>query len=286
MITDIILVSIGFAWIIAASIFDIKTREIPDWISFSLIAIGLGIRAIHSLYYWDHHYILYGVIGLAVFFVIGNLMYYTKQWGGGDSKLLMGLGAVFGSYLDVGLFNPNLDLPFIVILAFNILVAGAVYGIIYGLVLGIIHRKKVLPLLKKQNKWFLIIGFLFSLIIFIVGTFMNELILFLVTALVFFLLVLILFFIKAIDKVALIKTVKVESLREGDWLLKDIVKNGKTICSCKGLGITMKDVEKLKKAGIKEVVIKDGLPFVPSFLIGMIISFVFGNLIVLRSSLF
>ena len=32
MIQEILLVIIAIIWLIAASIFDIKTREIPDWI--------------------------------------------------------------------------------------------------------------------------------------------------------------------------------------------------------------------------------------------------------------
>ena len=281
MITDIVLVVLGFLWIIAASLFDIKTREIPYWISFSLICLGLRIRTIHSLFYWDYHYIFYGIIGLAAFFIFGNLMYFTKQWGGGDAKLLMGLGAVFGSYLDVGLFNPNINLPFIIILLFNILVAGAVYGIIYALVLGIINRKNLIPILRKQSKLFLIGGLLVALIMFFIGVIMDEILFLGFMALIFALLIIILFFVRAVDKISMIKKVNVDKLVEGDWLAKNIVKDNKIICSAEGLGVTKNDIERLKKNHIKEVLIKEGIPFAPSFLFGMIISFTFGNLIVI-----
>jgi Flp pilus assembly protein protease CpaA len=280
MITDIILVSTGLIWVIAASIFDIKTREVPDWLSFSLIAIGLGIRGIHSLFYWDYNYILYGLIGLILFFIIGNIMYYTKQWGGGDSKLLMGLGAIFGSYTNIDLFNPNLNIPFLLILLVNILIIGAIYGIIYGLILGILNWRKVLPLLKKQNKLILIISIFVSIIIFIIGLFVDNFgVLFIIFSILILLFSFILFFIAAIEKVVMIKRISVGNLREGDWLCKDVVKNNKILCTSKGLGITKEDIKLLKKNKIREVIIKDGLPFVPSFLIGIIISFIFGNLI-------
>src|SRR3989344_3922318 len=41
-------VVIALIWLTFATICDIKTREIPDWLNYSLIAIGLGLRFIFS----------------------------------------------------------------------------------------------------------------------------------------------------------------------------------------------------------------------------------------------
>ena len=118
MIIEYILVITALLWVLFASLSDIKTREVPDWLSYSLIAIGLGLRGINSIYLKDVWFFLYGLIGLTIMFGFGMLMYYTKQWGGGDSKLIMGLGAVFGSNIDT-IFNPVIDFPFLAI-ALNI----------------------------------------------------------------------------------------------------------------------------------------------------------------------
>ena len=45
----IVLIVIGIIGILIAAISDIKTREIPDWLNYSLIALGLGIRIIYSI---------------------------------------------------------------------------------------------------------------------------------------------------------------------------------------------------------------------------------------------
>ena len=82
--------------LIIASITDIKTREVPDWLNYGLIVFGLGSRLIYSIALSDFSFFLYGLTGFLVFFIIANIMFYSAQWGGGDSKLLMGLGAVIG----------------------------------------------------------------------------------------------------------------------------------------------------------------------------------------------
>ena len=98
MIIDYILIIVAFIWMIFATISDIKTKEVPNWLNFSLIIIAFSLRAFQSLIFKNLFYFLFGVIGFIVFFIIANLMYYTKQWGGGDAKLLMGLGIIFATY--------------------------------------------------------------------------------------------------------------------------------------------------------------------------------------------
>ena len=144
------LIIVAIIWILFATITDIKKREVPDWLNYSLIVIGLGIRAIYSLITKDFSYILFGLIGFIACFVFANLMYYTKQWGGGDSKLLMGLGAMFGNY-NLDIFDAVHKLPFIATLIINIFIAGTVYGIIYSLFLGAKNHINVLAEIKKRK---------------------------------------------------------------------------------------------------------------------------------------
>ena len=53
---ELLLLSIGLAGVLFASVTDWKTREVPDWISYSMMAGGLGIRAIYSLSTSDYFY--------------------------------------------------------------------------------------------------------------------------------------------------------------------------------------------------------------------------------------
>ena len=131
-----LLLSIAFVALVIGSITDIKTREVPDWVNFGLIFSAIGLRSLYSVITFDWTYLINGAIGLILFVAIAYIMFYTGQWGGGDSKMLMGLGAVFGLALSLNPF------PKIGIFLINIFIAGAVYGLIYSSVLAVKNRKK------------------------------------------------------------------------------------------------------------------------------------------------
>jgi len=82
--------------LVVGSVADLKTREVPDWLNFAAIIIALVTRALYSLVEWDYTFILEGVLGFAAMFILACTLYYLGQWGGGDSKMLMALGALLG----------------------------------------------------------------------------------------------------------------------------------------------------------------------------------------------
>lgn len=273
---------IGFVALVFASVVDIKIREVPNWLSYSLVVIGLGIRLIYSLMISDFSYIFYGLIGFSVFFALANLMYYTKQWGGGDSKLLMGLGAMFGNFWEISLLSFSYELPFLVSLLVNIFVAGTIYGLIYSIFLALKNKKEFLKEFKSRKfnelKIVSLIVFLLFVISFIV---LDEK--FSGLVLVFLLLIwfacLVLSFMKIVEDVSLYKTIDVNKLVEGDWLAKDVVIGKRTICCMRNIGVTKEDINTLKKNKIKRVFVKEGIPFVPSFLIGFLFTMLFSDVI-------
>ncbi len=73
------------------------------------------------------------------------------------------------------------------------------------------------------------------------------------------------FFAKAIDEACMIKLVPVKKLTEGDWIYKDI-KVGKRIIKAKWEGLSKEEIILLKKR-YKKVLIRQGIPFSPVFLI-------------------
>ncbi|MBS3152491.1 prepilin peptidase [Candidatus Woesearchaeota archaeon] len=277
------LIIVAIIWILFATITDIKKREVPDWLNYSLIVIGLGIRAIYSLITKDFSYILFGLIGFIACFVFANLMYYTKQWGGGDSKLLMGLGAMFGNY-NLDIFDAVHKLPFIATLIINIFIAGTVYGIIYSLFLGAKNHINVLAEIKKRkfNELKIISLIILALIIIIFFIFERDIFYLIALLLIASLFaVFLLYLIKIIEDVSLYKFIQTNKLTEGDWLVNDIIKNNKIICKARNIGLTRQDILNLKKNKIKKVLIKEGIPFVPGFLFGFILTIVFGDLLFL-----
>lgn len=286
MIIDLILVITGIIGLIIASIVDLKKREIPDWLNYSLICTGLSLRLLHSLTYSEWYYFNYALLGFGFMFLIGNLMYYTKQWGGGDTKLLMALGAIFATspkflQLNLGQF------PFLLILFINIIIVGAIYGILYSLFLAIKNKNKFLKEFKKlsknqKTKSIKKFSLIFILIILVFSFAVeNNLIkiLFFATAILIITYTYLWTMIKAVENACMYKYISPKKLTEGDWVVKEIKIKGKLIYSSKSLGIEKNQIAQLIKSKIKKVLIKEGLPFVPSFLIGTLITLLFGNIL-------
>ena len=272
MIIGYLLAAIVIIYLIIASITDIKTREVPDWLSYSLIAIGLGLRAIQSIYSWDIHYFLWGFLGFLVLFIIGCAMYYTKQWGGGDAKLLMGVGSIFGS----NPFNFELDTQFLPSFLIYVLVIGGIYSLIASLFLIVKNYKKFFKQFKGGDVLISELMLVLALVIFVLSfIFVDYFALGLILALAL-VTPIILISVKIIEKIAMVKLVNPHKLTEGDWVIKDVIYKGKVILSSKKASIDKKDIQKLIKCKIQKVLLKIGLPFVPVFLIAALLTLLFG----------
>ena len=90
-------------------------------------------------------------------------------------KLIAGLVTLFPVYPEelLNYFNPNLDVPFILILFLNIIIFGALYSIIYGTYLLIKNEVNFLDEIKeyKINK----VYFILPLISLIISIFTKDL---------------------------------------------------------------------------------------------------------------
>ncbi|MBR9691498.1 prepilin peptidase [Candidatus Woesearchaeota archaeon] len=287
MIIDIILLTLAFIGLVIGTFTDIKTREVPDWINYSMIFSGIGLRLLYSVMTFDWFYLLYGIAGLAAFVLLGYLMFYTGQWGGGDSKLLMGLGAL------IGLKFTMQPMPLLIVFLFNVLLIGAVYGLVYSIILAVKHRKQFIKNFKKimhdkkiaklrKMKLILLIILVIVLIFFLKGKVLDIFVISVLTAMVillylsFYLVV----FVKAVELSAMYRMVPPEQLTEGDWIAKDVIINKKRITGPKDLGIEKAKIKQLiefkKKGKIKKIKVKYGIPFVPSFLAAFILSLAIG----------
>lgn len=96
-----------------ASYWDIKKKEIPDWVNFSLMGSGI-LTIIFTLNFP-------ALLSFGLTLILGNLAYHYKVWGGGDTKLLMALGSII----------PNIKLT-LIYLCLLILILGF-YVLIFGL---------------------------------------------------------------------------------------------------------------------------------------------------------
>ena len=78
--------------LIVASVIDLKTREIPDWISIGLVVVGM----VAAMFGWAGIQWWMVVSGAVLGLVIGLALYGFAGFGGGDGKLIAGIGAFLG----------------------------------------------------------------------------------------------------------------------------------------------------------------------------------------------
>ncbi|HLD43638.1 MAG TPA: A24 family peptidase [Candidatus Nanoarchaeia archaeon] len=277
---DWIIAGVALTWLGIASYTDIKTREVPDWLSYSLIAFGFGYRLLASVIYQDISFILAGLLGFVALLSFGALMFYTGQWGGGDSKILMGLGALIGLETT----------PYSMLLSFfsNILLVGGVYGVVWSIGLAASHFSRFRGEFRKQ-----VSGREFKTtlaVIWILAGAGLGLILVMGMTLLYGAVIGILFVmpflfaaVKAVELSSMYSYVKPDKLTEGDWIAEDVVVGKKVVAGPKDLGISKDQIKELtllySKGRVGRIRVKSGIPFVPSFLIAFLITLAFGNLI-------
>ena len=267
--------------LVIASALDIKTREVPDWLNYSLIIIGLGVAMIYSLTSLDSSYILNSILGLIICLAIGFAMFYGAQWGGGDSKMLFGLGALIGFELVRG--------PFLINFLINSLFVGSVYGLVWSVCLVLknkaaftkefkkISENKRFKKLNKANTWMMVASLITIIII------NDTLFRFMLISITVFLAgsFYLWHFIKAVEQSVMIKKYDIKKLTPGDWIVDDVVIDKKKIYSTKDLGVSESQIKELRslerKGKIKKILVKEGIPFVPSFLIAFITTLLIGG---------
>ncbi len=295
MNVDTILLLVGFTGLLVGSITDIRKREVPDWLNYSLIFAGLGIRLLHAISSGEWMFFVYGLIGFGTFLAVAYAMFYTGQWGGGDSKLLMGMGALFATYPTslISYFHPQLfGIPFLVTFWVNLLMVGAVYGLLWTFGLGIVHfkdfKKSFAQWMKKPLvitiRRYVFIGMVLGVLLAIIIPSFTIRITILVMSFLCFTFFYMYISVRAIEKACMFRVLSPNELVEGDWPINDIIVDGKDIFpKAKRLGFEATDLEKLRKLyeqkKIGKIKVKHGIPFVPSFLFSLLVSLTYGNVL-------
>lgn len=266
--------------LIVAVVSDLKTLEVPDWINYAGIAAGLGIHLIFSLEQWHYWPFASSILGLGAGFAFACLMFYTGQWGGGDAKLMMAMGALIG-------LEPNplgIGAGFMI----NLVLFGALWGLIWSIGVGFANGRNVWRTYKslRRKKQYrrmhltsLATTAFLLLAAFVLTEFEIEL--FILAASCYTLSHLVMF-AKSIELSGMHKWVTPDKLTEGDWLIHE-VKVGKIHVKPPKLGLEKEHVDKLmklyKEKKIKKVLVKYGVPFTPSFLLAFLFTLKFGNFV-------
>ena len=260
------LIILAAIWLIVASVWDLKTREVPNWLNFSLIIFALGFRALLAVTSKDVWVFLYGLLGFAIFFILAYMFYYARIFAGGDAKLLMGLGAVL--VLGSSFYDNLISLGGFILL---LLLVGGVYGLVYSGVLAVKNRKEFSKEFSRQlntRRKLINISRAFASLSLLLVIFMKD-IWFFVFPVFFFLLPYMFIYGKSVEETCLVRDVSGEEITVGDWLYDD-VRVGERVIRQDWQGLDEKQAELLRKGG-KKVRIRYGIPFVPSFLISFIL---------------
>jgi prepilin peptidase CpaA len=99
MIPRAVLVAL-LAVLIAAAIYDVRYRRIPNWLTLSGVVLGLGLNTFGP----DGRGILFALAGFAVAFAIYMALYILRAMGAGDAKLMAAVGALVGWKAWFGIF--------------------------------------------------------------------------------------------------------------------------------------------------------------------------------------
>lgn len=86
------LLIVAFVLLLVASFVDVRTREIPDWISLAVVLVAVLAASLGSagIRWWMV------VSGAAAGLLIGYSLFRFCRFGGGDAKLITALGALLG----------------------------------------------------------------------------------------------------------------------------------------------------------------------------------------------
>jgi len=260
----IFLAILALVWIIFAVVQDLKTREIANWLNFSLIIFALGFRFFYSLFNGEFSFFYQGVYGLGIFFIIGNLFYYGRIFAGGDAKLMISLGAILPFYNN---FYENMN--FLLIFLAIFLFVGAIYTLTVSLWFSFNNFKSFKKEFRKQLikfKKYYLSGLFLAVFLAILG-FVSEI--FLSLGVLIFVFLNLYIYAKAVDESSMIRNVKTGKLTEGDWLYQNLRVGKKTI-KTSWEGLKKQEIGLLKKH-YKEIKIRYGIPFSPVFLISFLV---------------
>ena len=242
---------------------DLKRREVDNLWNFSLIAFALAYRFSVSIYTSNFWFFINGLIGLFIFLILGNIFYYSRLFAGGDAKLLIALGSILPLS-----YNWLINFKIFGFFVLLFLLGGSIYVFIWSLFLTMINWSKFSREFAKQLRNHKNI-FLICLAFFVVGAVASFIRVEFILSAIFLLFFILFIYSKAVEESCLVKAISTKELTEGDWLYEDIYVNGRKI-EKSWHGVSKEELSLIRKKYRRKILVKYGIPFTPSFLIGFL----------------
>ena len=271
-----------------ASVYDLKTTEVPNWVFYAMLVVGVPAVAINAFINGSFDSFAFaGITGLALF-GFGYIMYRTGQWGGADMVLLGIMGFLIPP--SVAIFQSSLVFPSGVSFLFNVFMVGAVYMIGYAIVFAARNKevmRKFFIGVKASSRLILIVTVALLIALTAIMSYLNSLLGGVLTtsemvrSVTLPVLLTVGFFVvyklaKAVENFGFRKKVPVSELRVGDMLLDEK----------KLVGVTQAQINKIRKSGPRSVWIKEGVRFAPAFPLALLFTFYLGDAIMIMRFLF
>ncbi|MAF34903.1 hypothetical protein CMO91_03590 [Candidatus Woesearchaeota archaeon] len=260
-----------------ASVTDLQTREVSDWLCYASVFAGLGLAALTGAYTDNWAPIVSRLMGCLAFFALGASLFYTRQWGGGD----VGMLAVMGSFIGIQLSLDGIWLAFLI----NLLLCGALYSMAWLAWLAVHHyhdfRKQFIVSMNLFSwvRYASAAGIMMTLVLYVLMPYWPMLFIALLFPALFYLLP----FSHAVQLSCLQYYAKPDRLTLGDWIGEDIKVQGKTIVGRDSTGLSAKEIAHLQALGkqgkVDKVLVRTGIPFIPSFLIAFVVTLWHGSLL-------
>ncbi len=253
MIALYLAAAIALVGSLVAGIHDLLTTDIPDSVTNFMIISGIAIWYFHSIFSGTMLPLTLSLIVGFTFSVIGSVLYKTGNWGGGDGKLLAGIGFLLPFWPGIPLFSIKFFL--------NVFFIGGIYSLFYAIYLAS-KSKNFKSRFSERIEKHILLASAVSLAAAAITWFASPLM-----ALSSFVIVLSMFvawdFGKAVEESSFVREIPTSELKEGD-----VLADSKT-----WRGLEKHEVEKLKKRKGK-IMIKEGVRFGPSFFLALVFTIV------------
>lgn len=275
--------------LLLGSIEDLKTGEIPEWISHSLIFGILIIGLLLSLSRWNPFFFATTLVNSIIFSIVSCVFFYTGQWGGGDVKLATGIGGLIALIEAVEYARPNMVMfenPISPLFVFwiNMAIISVPYVIVYSVFLGL----KSVRVKEKIGEYFsdikLTLLFLFLLLSLPVSVGVFGFPFYVKIYFIVFFFTMLMVYLKLIEAYALRMQIPVSRLKLGDIVAEDVWVGGEKIASKRNIeGLTQMQVDEIKTNAAQGIIppqidVKWGVKFAPVLFLAVLATVYLGNL--------
>ena len=130
--------------IIVATLQDLKRREVDNWLNLLLLLISFSYVFFRAIFEKNIFLVSLVTFVLIIMFVVMNLFYYGRVFGGGDAGLLFAMSVFF---VGTTFYESVINIGIFILL---LIVSGAVYGLAFSFVLYFKNFKKINSQMKKE----------------------------------------------------------------------------------------------------------------------------------------